>query len=87
MNGKNAAFRWDNLGLAAYWRENDSSAYNTNKFVRFYHNGIYGCIGNDDWTPTSITDIYNNCPFSLTWNGFSLKNSEGSVRISTNDDI
>ena len=28
-----------------------------------------------------------NAPFALTWKGFSLKNDDGSVRISTERDI
>ena len=91
MNGNNAAFRWDEKGLSAYWanknNEGQTTSYNTNKFVRFDHNGLYGVIGEDSWVPASLDDIQENAPFALTWKGFSLKNDDGSVRISTDDDI
>lgn len=91
MNGNNAAFRWDEKGLSAYWaNKNDdgqTTSYNTNKFVRFDHNGLYGVIGEDDWVPASLDDIQENAPFALTWKGFSLRNGDGSVVISTDDDI
>ena len=91
MNGNNAAFRWDEKGLSAYWAnknyDGQTTSYNTNKFVRFDHNGLYGVIGEDDWVPASLDDIQENAPFALTWKGFSLKNNDGSVRISTENDI
>ena len=91
MNGNNAAFRWDEKGLSAYWanknNEGQTTSYNTNKFVRFDHNGLYGVIGEDSWVPASLDDIQENAPFALTWRGFSLKNDDGSVRISTERDI
>lgn len=84
MNGNDSAFRWDNLGLAAYWATDNG--YDTNRFVRFDHNGIYGILANDEWTGKD-EDIHNNASFALTWSGFSLKNTDGSVRISTDEDI
>lgn len=91
MNGNNAAFRWDEKGLAAYWanknNEGQTTSYNTNRFVRFDHNGLYGVIGEDDWVPVDLEDIQENAPFALTWKGFLLKNDDGSVRISTERDI
>jgi hypothetical protein len=61
MNGNNAAFRWDEKGLSAYWanknNEGQTTSYNTNKFVRFDHNGLYGVIGEDSWVPASLDDI------------------------------
>ena len=88
----NAAFRWDDKGLAAYWPEVDKTTsqvayYNKNKFVKFDHNGLYGWLNGEDTAPTSLQDIYNEAPFSLTWKGFSLKNENGSVRISSDEDI
>ena len=85
MNGANAAFRWDNQGLAAYDKEGDF--YNQNKFVRFDHNGIYGYQGETTWVPNGTEEIHQKAPFALTWDGFSLQNEDGSVRISTKDDI
>ena len=86
MNGNNAAFRWDSIGLSAYASQNNGT-YNQNKYVRFDQNGIYGVIGEDDWQPAGLDDIHNNAPFALTWQGFSLKNENGSVRISSGEDI
>lgn len=91
MNGNNAAFRWDEKGLAAYWVNRDAqgqaTSYNTSRFVRFDHYGIYGHFGDDEWTPISTEEIIEKCPFSLTWSGFSLKNGDGSVKISSEGDI
>jgi hypothetical protein len=84
MNGNNAAFRWDEKGLAAYYKQGEY--YNPTKFVRFDHNGIYGIIANEEWSGND-TDIHNSASFALTWSGFSLRNSDGSVRISTDNDI
>ena len=84
MNGNNAAFRWDEKGLAAYNRNGDY--YNPYQFVRFDHNGLYGVSADSEWTGTD-EEIHNNAHFALTWSGFSLKNSDGSVRISTDNDI
>ena len=85
MNGNNPAFRWDEKGLAAYWAEN--TTYNTNRFVRFDHNGLYGILdGDEEWTG-NVDEIHNSASFALTWKGFSLKNDDGSVRISTDRDI
>ena len=84
MNGNNAAFRWDEKGLAAYYGQGEY--YNPTKFVRFDHNGIYGILASDEWTGDDA-DIHKNASFALTWSGFSLRNEEGSVRISTEKDI
>ena len=84
MNGNNAAFRWDEKGLAAYYKQGEY--YNPYKFVRFDHNGIYGILAEDEWTGQDA-DIHDSASFALTWSGFSLKNKDGSVRISTDHDI
>ena len=84
MNGNNAAFRWDEKGLSSYYRQGDY--YDPYRFVRFDHNGIYGILADDDWTGKD-EDIHDNASFALTWSGFSLKNNDGSVRISTDNDI
>jgi hypothetical protein len=85
MNGNNAAFRWDEKGLAAYQR-GDSNYYNPNKFVRFDHNGIYGIIADDNWDGNDA-EIHDSASFALTWSDFALRNDDGSVRISTDNDI
>jgi hypothetical protein len=43
-------------------------------------------LANDEWTG-SDEDIHENASFALTWSGFSLRNADGSVRISTDHDI
>ena len=90
MNGNNAAFRWDDKGLAAYWANKDAdgkvTSYNPTRFVRFDHNGIYGILANDEWSGNDA-EIHDAASFALTWSGFSLRNSDGSVRISTDNDI
>lgn len=87
MNGNNAAFRWDEKGLAAYYK--DGNTYNTKKFVRFDHNGIYGVVGEDNWVPVSFDDIKSKATFGLTWDNFFLKKKygEGYVSISSEDDF
>lgn len=85
MNGNNPAFRWDEKGISAYF-VGVGNSLNMNKFVRFDHNGIYGILANDNWTGDD-EDIHNSASFALTWSGFSLKNNDGSVRISTGNDI
>ena len=84
MNGSVPAFRWDEKGLSAYYQS--EGGYSTNKFVRFDHNGLYGILASDEWTGKD-EDIHDNASFALTWSGFSLKNENGSVRISTDQDI
>jgi hypothetical protein len=84
MNGNKAAFRWDEKGLAAYNRDGDY--YNPYQFVRFDHNGIYGVAADPEWTGTDA-EIHDKAHFALTWSGFSLKNADGSVKISTEEDI
>ena len=85
MNGNNAAFRWDELGLAAYDRNQDG-IYNPQKFVRFDHNGLYG-VQDENKDYSTLENIQNNAPFSLSWDGFNLNNEDGSVRISSKQDI
>lgn len=92
MNGNNTAFRWDEKGISAYFHqevgpdENKIDVYDSSKFVRFDHNGIYGILAGDDWSGND-DEIHNSASFALTWSGFSLRNTDGSVRISTENDI
>lgn len=88
MNGNNAAFRWDSIGLSAYALQSNGT-YNQNKYVRFDQHGIYGAIGDNDWVPTDVNDVHTNSRFALTWEGFSLKNKygEGSVGIDSQKDL
>ena len=92
MNGKQPAFRWDENGLSAYSHnvdeEGNRTGYNTNKYVRFDQFGIYGVIGDEDnFKPQNTKDVHSIAQFALTWDGFSLKNEDGSVRISSGNDI
>ena len=84
MSGNDPAFRWDEKGLSAYYKQ--GKYFNQDKFVRFDQNGIYGILANDEWTGND-EDIHENASFALTWSGFSLRNADGSVRISTDHDI
>lgn len=87
MNGNNAAFRWDNIGLSAY--DFMGGAYNPYKYVRFDQYGIYGVQASDDWIPDGIDEVHEKAKFALTWNGFSLKNKygEGYVTIDSENDF
>ena len=89
MNGNNAAFRWDAIGLSAYGKQGNGS-YNKTSFVRFDQHGIYGIKdANNEWVPTSVNEVHENANFALTWNGFSLKTKrgEGSVGVSSTNDF
>jgi hypothetical protein len=89
MNSGIPAFRWDNKGISAYW--NDSNGYDINRFVRFDHFGIYGLEKeNSNAEINNIKDIRNNARFSLTWDGFSLRNKyrdNGYVSIDSENDF
>ena len=99
MNGKFPSFRWDGKGLSAYQflvDETTQTAYGFNnaKFVRFDQYGIYGINGISDFDPNIKENgkvgedkIWNNAKFALTWKGFSLKNNDGSVSITSDEDI
>jgi hypothetical protein len=62
--------------------------YNTKKYVRFDRFGIYGIENEtEDMVLNSVNSVMSNAAFALTWNGFSLRNSDGSVKITSSDDI
>lgn len=99
MNGDFPSFRWDGNGLSAYqFLVNQSTlkpyGFNYAKFVRFDQYGIYG-INGDEKFEANVPDngkygeekIWDNAKFALTWKGFMLKNDDGSVRITSTDDI
>jgi hypothetical protein len=57
MNGKEPAFKWDQLGISAYGK--NEGKVNTKEFVRFDKNGIYGINNADEidgasWGPESL---------------------------------
>ena len=99
MAGSFPSFRWDGVGLSAYEFELDEDGktgknFNYSKFVRFDQYGLYGINGYANFNPL-ITEnglngedkIWDNAYFALTWKGFSLKNDDGSVKITSNNDI
>lgn len=93
MSGNQPAFGWDEKGISAYSLNN--GIYNLNKYVRFDQYGIYGINGIPDFDPNVSDDdgkvgedkIWKNADYALTWNGFMLKNNDGSVKITSKDDI
>lgn len=90
MNGSNPSFRWDGYGLNAYEFtviNEVPSNFITSNFVRFDQYGIYGIKGKSDFKPSSIDEVWNNATYALTWKGFRLSNNDGSVEISSEDDI
>lgn len=91
LSGAFPSFRWDSMGLNAYGFEigNDEKphSFNTAKFVRFDQYGIYGINGKDKFVPKNETEVWDNAKYALTWSGFMLKNENGSVKITSTDDI
>ena len=91
MSGSHASFGWDSRGLSAYYynvnAEGKPINFNTNQFVRFDHHGIYGIKNGDGIKLDSEDDVWSNAHFALTWKGFMLKNDEGSVQITSDNDI
>lgn len=78
MNKDEPYFRWDALGLTAYYFDENDNKYlhglDTNQGVRFDRFGLYGYRGVDGltWHPSSIDDIEKNAQFALTWDGLFL---------------
>ena len=99
MNSGYPSFRWDGIGLNAFQFEIDQTTlkpygFNMAKFVRFDQYGIYGINGQSEFDPNksrSIREaedkIWENANYALTWKGFMLKNEDGSVRITSDNDI
>lgn len=92
LNGNFPSFKWDSHGINAYSMTEDPdnpdlTYFNFGKFVRFDQYGLYGIRGSDDFYPQDINDIKENADFSFTWDGFFLKTNDGSVAISTDNDI
>lgn len=86
MSDSQPAFGWDEKGISAYSKY--GTGYNTNRFTRFDQFGLYGVSSErGDWAATSLNEVENNADFGLTWEGFFLKNSDGSVKISSKNDI
>lgn len=89
LNGNQASFRWDSLGINAYKKLEDGH-YSNKNYVRFDQYGIYG-INNleEDFEPKSEEEVWQKANFALTWNGFMLKKSDnnGSITIDSKNDI
>ena len=82
------SFLWDSKGISAF-EINESGSTNFSKYVRFDKYGMYGIKNQQDFTPTSELDIYNNADFGFTWSKFFMKNNNGdkSIEVSTEEDI
>lgn len=93
QNGDFSSFRWDGDGISAFQfqKDNEGKAYgfNTAKFVRFDQYGIYGIDGDTGFVPNGEDGIWNNdkTKYALTWKGFLLRNEDGSVQITSTNDI
>ena len=92
--GEEAAFRWDSLGINAYYR--DQNGISPNIFTRFDQFGLYGMRGSSNFDPLEYEDydynsamnyIKDKADFGLTWDGFWLKsqNEDGYISISSRD--
>ena len=90
MDGDNPSFRWDKAGLNAYgFSENEDEAYDLKTYVRFDKYGLYGIKNDEDYVASSLEDAIEKAYFSVTWKGFSIKNSytDGEVSITSEDDF
>ena len=99
MNNGVPSFRWDSSGLNAFQFQIDVNTgkpygFNIAKFVRFDQYGIYGINGQSEFDPNVPENekigedkIWENANYALTWKGFMLKNDDGSVRITSTEDI
>ena len=88
-NSEDFSFRWDKIGLNAYYKEKNSSSYNYGKFVRFDKYGLYGYSKGEYFEPNSEQDVKENADFGLTWDGFFLRSKarEGWVEIDSENDF
>ena len=88
MDGNNTSFRWDKSGLSSYgFDENDG--YDLTSFVRMDKYGLYGIKNGDEYIVSSLEDLKDKAHFSLTWDGFRIKNTYGNgyVDISSENDF
>ena len=88
MDGDNTSFRWDKNGLSAYGF-NEYDGYDLTSFVRMDKYGLYGIKNGDEYVVSSLDDLKDKAHFSLTWDGFRIKNTYGNgyVDISSEDDF
>ena len=91
MSGKFPSFKWDGNGINAYHFSYDefgqAQGFNYSNFVRFDQYGIYGIKGNSEFIPLNENSVWENASYALTWKGFMLKNNDGSVKITSDEDI
>lgn len=87
--GQGNTFRWDDRGISAYYFDGNNGVINTGHFLRLDRFGVYGVLNNENFAPSSESDIYNNAAFGMTWNKFFMKHQNGNhyVEISSTDDI
>lgn len=89
LNGKESSFRWDSLGISAYYRQ-PNGRYDNKTYVRFDQFGIYGIKDSKtNFQPQSEEEVWNNANFALTWKGFMLRSSgkQGTVFIDNEKDF
>ena len=85
MKGSFPSFRWDSDGISAYQfkqEEGIPTNFNYGKFVRLDQYGLYGIDGQEEFSPTRESDIWEKAKFALTWKGFMLKNRYGNGYVS-----
>lgn len=92
LNGNFPSFKWDSHGINAYSMTQDPdnpdlTYFNFGKFVRFDQYGLYGIKGSDDFYPQNSQEIREKANFGFTWDGFFLRTQNGSISISTEEDI
>lgn len=103
MSGNFPTFRWDSAGISAYKFELDESgkptAYSQSQFIRLDQFGLYGIdsdyafnalVPEKDSEGKEIVGekkIQKHSHFYLTWTGFGIKTDNGSVSITSGDDI
>ena len=89
-NSNYPTFSWNKYGLTAY--KFTGSSYDYGTFVRMDQYGFYFIDGGaytleNPYAPESIEDVKSKSKLSLTWDGFAIKTNNGSVSISSNNDI
>lgn len=89
-NSNYPTFSWNKYGLTAYKFTDSSYDYGT--FVRMDQYGFYFIDGGaytleNPYAPESIEDVKSKSKLNLTWDGFAIKTNNGSVSISSNNDI
>ena len=89
MDGNNTSFRWDQYGLSAYGGYNNGQGYDLTSFVRMDKFGIYGINDGGEYQFDNLEDVVDAAHFSLTWDGFRIKNNytNGYVSLTSDNDF